>query len=288
MEIGSEDVAGPHRRQLHIFTQRVGTREVHAIDPDQYSENGQSQLPIRPPADSHRQPARRADLGDGRAALVAGFHAQDLGAAFAVVAFYLRRALRETVAFDSRRTHQPTENLVKVLLRHPRAIGTVAGLTLGGTVAVYTYTVYMQKFLVNTGGLSRSASSLVSGATLLFFIVLQPLMGALSDIVGRRPILIAFGVLGTLTTVPLLTAISHAHSAWTAVPLILIGLVIVSGYTSVNAATKAELFPTEVRALGVGLPYAITVALFGGTTEYAGLWLKNAGHEPWFYWYVTA
>ncbi|MCX6627526.1 MAG: MFS transporter, partial [Candidatus Solibacter sp.] len=180
-----------------------------------------------------------------------------LGACFAVVAFYLRRALRETVAFDSKRTHQPTENLVKVLLRHPRAIGTVAGLTLGGTVAVYTYTVYMQKFLVNTGGLSRSASSLVSGATLLFFILLQPVVGALSDIVGRRPILIAFGVLGTVTTVPLLTAISHTHSAWTAVPLILIGLVVVSGYTSVNAATKAELFPTEVRALGVGLPYAI-------------------------------
>ena len=211
-----------------------------------------------------------------------------LGAGFAVVAFYLRRRLGETTAFDARRDRQPTENLVRVLLRHPRAILTVCGLTLGGTVAIYTYTVYMQKFLVNSGTISKSNSTLISAATLLFFIFLQPIVGALSDVVGRRPVLIGFGVFGSASTVPLLTAISRTHSAVTALALVLTGMVIVSGYTAVNAATKAELFPTEIRALGVGLPYAITVALFGGTTEYVGLWLKQHGHEPWFYWYVTA
>ena len=211
-----------------------------------------------------------------------------LGACFAVYAYYLQSRMQETEAFASKRTHQPTENLMKVLLRHPRAIGTVAGLTLGGTIAVYTYTIYMQKFLVNTGGLSRNASSLVTAATLVFFILLQPPMGALSDVIGRRPLLIGFGVLGTLGTVPLLTAISQTKSPWTALVLILAGLVIVSGYTSVNAATKAELFPTEIRALGVGLPYALVVAIFGGTTEFVALSFKNAGHEEWFYWYVSA
>jgi MHS family alpha-ketoglutarate permease-like MFS transporter len=211
-----------------------------------------------------------------------------LGAGFAVGAFYLRRGLAETHAFDVGRRHQPRENLLKVLARHPREIAIVAGLTLGGTVAVYTYTVYMQKFLVNTGGISRSASSLISGATLIFFMVLQPIVGALSDRIGRRPVLIAFGVLGTLSTVPIMTAISRTHDAWTALALILIGLVIVSGYTAVNAAAKAELFPTEVRALGVNLPYALTVALFGGTTEYAGLWFKQVGFESGFYWYVSS
>lgn len=210
-----------------------------------------------------------------------------LGAGFAVVAFYLRRGLAETHAFDVKRGDQPTENLLKVLARHPRAIATVAGLTLGGTVAVYTYTVYMQKFLVNTGGISRSASSLISGATLIFFMVLQPIVGALSDRIGRRPVLIAFGILGTVSTVPIMTAISHTHDAWTALALILVGLVIVSGYTAVNAATKAELFPTEIRALGVNLPYALTVAIFGGTTEYVGLWFKQSGEESGFYWYVS-
>jgi MHS family alpha-ketoglutarate permease-like MFS transporter len=70
--------------------------------------------------------------------------------------------------------------------------------------------------------------------------------------------------------------------------LLLAALVIVSGYTSINAIVKAELFPAEVRALGVGLPYALTVAIFGGTAEYIALWLKEIGHEPYFYWYITA
>jgi len=210
-----------------------------------------------------------------------------LGACFAAVAFYLRRRIGETEAFSNHRADQPTENLIRVLLRHPRELLTVVGLTLGGTVAIYTYTVYMQKFLVNTGSISKSNSSLITGATLLFFILLQPAVGALSDEVGRRPVLVSFGILGSLFTVPILTAISHTHSTATALLLLMAGMVIVSGYTSVNAAVKAELFPTQIRALGVGLPYAVTVALFGGTTEYVGLWLKEHGHEAWFYWYVT-
>jgi MHS family alpha-ketoglutarate permease-like MFS transporter len=51
---------------------------------------------------------------------------------------------------------------------------------------------------------------------------------------------------------------------------------------------KAELFPVEIRALGVGLPYSITVAIFGGTAEYIALWAKKMGHESFFYWWVTA
>jgi MHS family alpha-ketoglutarate permease-like MFS transporter len=97
----------------------------------------------------------------------------------------------------------------------------------------------------------------------------------------------AFGVLGVACTVPLLTALSHTGSMWTAFFLLMAALIIVSGYTSINAVVKAELFPAEVRALGVGLPYGVTVALFGGTAEYVALWCKEKGHESWFYWYVT-
>jgi MHS family alpha-ketoglutarate permease-like MFS transporter len=158
---------------------------------------------------------------------------------------------------------------------------------MGGTVAFYTYSIYMQKFLANTVGMSKLDATLVSGASLVLFAALQPLVGAISDRIGRRPILIAFGIFGTLFTVPIMTAISHTHSAWTAFFLIVVALVIVSGYTSINAVVKAELFPAEVRALGVGLPYAVTVSIFGGTAEYIALWLKQAGHEEMFYWYVT-
>lgn len=210
-----------------------------------------------------------------------------IGAILALVALYLRRNLHETEAFESLKAKKKSKGTIHELMQHPKAILTVVGLTLGGTLAFYTYTNYMQKFLVNTVGLTKDLSTLLSFISLLIFVILQPFFGALSDRIGRKPLLIGFGVLGTLFTVPLLTALSHTHSAWISFLLLMTGLIIVSGYTSINAIVKAELFPAEVRALGVGLPYALTVALFGGTAEYIALWFKDAGHESRFYWYVT-
>ena len=211
-----------------------------------------------------------------------------IGAVLSVVALYLRKSLEETEAFEARKQDsRRKKGSIRELLHHPRALLTVVGLTLGGTLAFYTYTTYMQKFLINTVHLSKSESTLISFVSLLIFVFLQPLFGALSDRIGRRPLLLGFGILGTIFTVPLLTALSHTSSQWTAFFLLLAALVIVSGYTSINAIVKAELFPAEVRALGVGLPYALTVAIFGGTAEYVALWFKDAGHESWFYWYIT-
>jgi MHS family alpha-ketoglutarate permease-like MFS transporter len=211
-----------------------------------------------------------------------------IGAACAVVAFYLRRGIEETDAFKTAAATRTDRGTLAELARHPRAVLTVFGLTLGGTVAFYTYTTYMQKFMVNTAGFSKDDATLVSTAALFVFMLLQPVVGALSDRIGRRPLLIAFGVLGSLSTVPLLTALGEADSMWSAFFLIMAALVVISAYTSINAVVKAELFPAHIRALGVGLPYALTVAIFGGSAEYVALWLKEAGHEPWFYWYVTA
>lgn len=209
-----------------------------------------------------------------------------IGAACAVVAFYLRRGISETEAFT--KTAHPDRGKLSELMRHPRAVLTVVGLTLGGTVAFYTYTTYMQKFMVNTSGFSKDDATLISTAALFVFMLLQPVAGAISDRIGRRPLLLAFGVFGAVGTVPLLSALSHTRDFTMAFLLIMFGLVVVSGYTSINAVVKAELFPAHVRALGVGLPYALTVAIFGGTAEYIALYLKNIGHEPWFYWYVSA
>jgi len=209
-----------------------------------------------------------------------------VGALCALVAMAMRSHMEETQSFTAAKANKKRGTLSE-LAKHPRAVATVVGLTMGGTVAFYTYSIYMQKFLANTVGLSKDKATLVSGATLLLFAMLQPIVGGLSDRIGRRPILIAFGVLGTLFTVPIMTGISQTTNVWTAFFLIMAALVIVSGYTSINAVVKAELFPAEVRALGVGLPYALTVSIFGGTAEYIALWLKQAGHESLFYWYVT-
>jgi len=211
-----------------------------------------------------------------------------IGAGLAVVVFYMRRDMHESQAFVEARALGVRESPIKGLLKHPREVAIVVGLTLGGTVAFYTYTTYMQKFLVNSVGLSKDTSTVIAAASLFFYMLLQPVVGAISDVVGRRPVLLTFGVLGTLLTVPILTALQNTDSAWVAFVLIMTALVIVSGYTAINAVVKAELFPTGVRAMGVGFPYAITVALFGGTAEYVALYLKSIGHEEAFFWYVSA
>ncbi len=213
-----------------------------------------------------------------------------IGALCAVVAVRLRSGLQETAAFtqsNAARSGSPASS-IRALAKHPRAVATVVGLTAGGTVAFYTFTTYAQKFLVNTAGFSKADATLVSAASLAVFMVVQPLVGGLSDIVGRRPVLTTFAVIGSLGTVPLLTALGSTKSSMVAFLLLTLALLVISGYTAINAVVKAELFPTSIRALGVGFPYAVAVSLFGGTAEYLALWFKNMGHETWFYWYVTA
>ena len=215
-----------------------------------------------------------------------------IGAVAALVALWLRRNMVETESFqrnDAAATgQQRAEGTLRALMRHPRAVFAVVGLTMGGTLAFYTYTTYVHKFLVNSAGMAAETASLINASTLFFYMLLQPVVGALSDRIGRRRILIAFGMLGTLFTVPILSQLQDVQSATQAFWLVMAALVIVSGYTAINAVVKAELFPVEIRALGVGLPYALTVAIFGGTADMVALWFKDIGHETGFYWYVTA
>jgi MHS family alpha-ketoglutarate permease-like MFS transporter len=210
-----------------------------------------------------------------------------VGATGALVVMWLRRSMDESESFQREGRTSEARGSLRALLQYPKECLLVVGLTLGGTVAFYTYTTYLQKFMINTSGIDAATVSWINFLALLVFVVIQPLAGALSDRIGRRPLLLGFGVLGALGTVPLLTTLASTREAVPAFLLMLGGLVIVTGYTSINAIVKAELFPTRIRALGVGLPYALTVAIFGGTAEYVALGLKSAGHESWFYWYVA-
>ncbi len=211
-----------------------------------------------------------------------------IGGACALVAVSLRRRMVETDAFTNALAPGETrESALASLLAHPRAVATVFGLTAGGALAFYTFTTYAQKFLVNTAGFSKTDATLASAISLAVFMCVQPLIGALSDRIGRKPVLISFGVIGTLGTWPLLSALSTARSFGVALGLLTLALLVVSGYTAINAVVKAELFPTKVRALGVAFPYAVAVSIFGGTAEYLALWFKSIGHETWFFGYVT-
>ena len=210
-----------------------------------------------------------------------------IGALLAIIALVMRRNLHETEDFIAAKKVVRRESSVKALLNYPREVLLVVGLTMGGTTAFYTYTTYMQKFLKLSVGLNDIQTTMVTGGSLVFALILQPIYGALSDRIGRKILLIWFGVTGTLFTVPLLYALQGTNSAWIAFLLIAGAWLIVAGYTSINAVVKAELFPTKVRATGVGLPYALTVSIFGGTAETIALWFKSIGHETWFYYYLT-
>ncbi|WP_367131159.1 MULTISPECIES: MFS transporter [Streptomyces] len=222
-----------------------------------------------------------------------------VGALGAAVIFYLRRNMLETEAYTEATGESTGESAeqaaaqadergtIRALMRHKREAFLVIALTMGGTVAYYTYTTYLTKYLSNSAGLPKQTATLVSFCALLVFACLQPLAGALSDRIGRRPLLITFAVGSTFLTVPIMTLLQHAGSFWPALGLSLLALVVVTGYTSINACVKAELFPTGIRSLGVALPYAIANALFGGTAEYVALWFKNGGIESGFYWYVA-
>ena len=231
----------------------------------------------------------RATLGD--AALEAwGWRIPfAVGAALAGVVYWIRRRLAETESFRNAQADGAGRSSLTALLReHPREFATVMLLTAGGTLAFYAYSIYMQKFLANSAGFSRGTASAISAGTLFVFMCLQPFAGALSDRIGRKPLMVGFGIAGVLATYPIFSTLESVRDPWVAGAIVLGALVIVTGYTSINAVVKAEMFPAHIRALGVAFPYAVANALFGGTAEAVALRFKQAGWERGFYWYVTA
>jgi MHS family alpha-ketoglutarate permease-like MFS transporter len=211
-----------------------------------------------------------------------------IGGVLAVSVFWLRRGLLETESFANARDDRRRSSFGRLWRDHPRESVTVLALTAGGTLAFYAYSIYMQKFLVNTSGFSRETASAINAGSLFLFMLLQPVMGALSDRIGRKPLMVGFGVLGVLFTWPIFVTLEGTSDPWAAFAICVAALAIVSGYSAISGVVKAEMYPAHIRTLGVALPYAIANAIFGGTAEYIALWFKDAGLERGFYWYVTA
>ena len=210
-----------------------------------------------------------------------------IGAIAAVISLLLRRSLEETSSAETRNDKE-AGSIAGLFRNHTAAFITVLGYTAGGSLIFYTFTTYMQKYLVNTAGMSAKTASLVMTGALFLYMCMQPLFGMLSDRIGRRNSMLLFGALGTLFTVPILMALKTVSSPFMAFVLITLALAIVSFYTSISGLVKAEMFPPQVRALGVGLAYAVANAVFGGSAEFVALSLKSIQMENAFYWYVTA
>lgn len=212
-----------------------------------------------------------------------------IGAALAVVVFWIRRNIEETRFFTDERSALDTRGRPHALLKdYPRETAIVFTLTAGGAVGFYTFAIYMQKLLVNSAGMPKAVVAEIMTAVLATMIFFPPLVGWIADRVGhRRTMRVAFGG-SALCAVPALQALSTAHDPWLVYLLCIGVLFLLSGYYALSAVLKAELYPTHIRGLGVSLPYAIALAIFGGNAESTALYLKHIGMETAYFWIVAA
>ena len=208
-----------------------------------------------------------------------------IGALAAVVALFLRRSLSETMSAENKDSKEA--GTLSGLLKHWRAFAVVLAYTAGGSLSFYTLTTYMPKYLFNTAHIDKVTASQITTVALFAYMAIQPFFGWLSDRIGRKTNMLLFSGLGMVMIVPLMTAIGTTTDPVLSFGLIMTGLVVISFYTGISGIVKAELFPTQVRALGVGLSYAVANSLFGGTAEAVALWLKHVGAETSFFWYVA-
>jgi MHS family alpha-ketoglutarate permease-like MFS transporter len=209
-----------------------------------------------------------------------------IGALLALVVWWIQTRLEETASFRAAEKRKGSVTW-RLILEHPRECGIIFTLTAGGSLSFYVFTTYIQTFLVNTAHFTKAAASQVTLASLIVYLLAQPAGGWLADRVGRRTLLAAAFVGGAAIAWPVMTALAQVHSAWLAFALVSGSLIVLTGYSSVSAVVKSELFPAEVRGLGVSLPYALANAVFGGTAEYVALAFKKAGAESAFYVYVA-
>ncbi|GCB44261.1 MFS transporter [Streptomyces sp. NL15-2K] len=206
-----------------------------------------------------------------------------LGAVLSLVGFWIRQGAQETRSEEQRQAPRP--GLLEALRRHPRESLLICGITAGGTIAYYTWTSYLPTYAELNTNIDKSDALLAGTLSLAFFGLLQPLGGLLSDRFGRRPLLLFFGLGFALLSVPLLHALNDSFAVLLLVQCA--GMVLLTGFTSISAAVNAEVFPPRVRAAGIGFPYSLTVALFGGTAPYVGTLFKELGHTGLFPWYVA-
>nr|WP_180202929.1 MFS family transporter [Pseudomonas sp. SbOxS1]NYU02502.1 MFS transporter [Pseudomonas sp. SbOxS1] len=209
-----------------------------------------------------------------------------IGAVSAIVVVYLRRSMHETAS--KKDMHREGAGSLRGMFKHKRAVALVIAFTIGGSLYFYTFTTYMQKFLVISAGFDAETVSFIMTSALIGFMICQPLFGLLADRLGIKTHMLLFSSLGVLLVIPLLFAIKGSHNPFVAFALVFAGLVIASLYTPIAGIVKAELFPPAVRALGVGFPYAVGNAAFGGTAEYVALSFRSQGVEDYFFFYVAA
>ncbi|WP_255954704.1 MFS transporter [Streptomyces odontomachi] len=211
-----------------------------------------------------------------------------VGGLLGLVGLWLRLNVPETDSFRRLAASDGTRRnpLRSMLVDHPRAALRVVGITVAGTLIYYVWVSYMPSYAHIETGAPLSRALLANTIALAVFLVLLPFGGLLSDRLGRKPTLTAFAAGFLVLAWPLLHLLSAGF--WTLLGIELVGMVFIVGYSANCAVIMAEQFPPEVRTTGIGLPYALAVALFGGTAPYVTTWLSTHGHHDLIWVYVAA
>lgn len=186
-----------------------------------------------------------------------------IGAVGAVVVFWLRRSMDESLVETSE--ERRSGSMLELFTAYPKQLLLCFLVTLGGTIAFYTYSVNGPIIIKSTYADQGMTGTWINFSALVLLMLIQPLGGLLSDKVGRKPLLVAFGLGGVLWTYTFLTVLPTVTTPMASFLMLAGTYVLLTGYTSINAIVKAELFPAHVRALGVGFGYALANSMFGGT-----------------------
>jgi len=214
-------------------------------------------------------------------------------ASLGFVGLWLRRSVEETTSFATGKDRLEGTDLtdrrnafVRMVKDHPRATLRVFGITIAGTLLYYLWVNFMPTYAAVTTGIPLNQALLANVIAMIVFICLLPFGGILSDTIGRKPTMAAFAGGFLLFAWPAFTLLNG--NFWSLLGIELVGIVLLVGYSANCAVIMAEQFPPEVRATGIGLPYALAVALFGGTAPYITTWMNTSGLGGWVWAYAAA
>jgi MFS transporter, MHS family, alpha-ketoglutarate permease len=211
-----------------------------------------------------------------------------IGGVLGLVGLWLRRAMPETDQFEENKAKAQAlkHPLLTTLREHPKAVGQLVGFTLLSTLCYYTFFSALTPFAVSSRGADAGEVFVALSVATALFVALQYPMGLVADRFGRKPQLLIWSAATAVLVVPLSTLIGPGLGNLLVV--FCVGLGLYTAMTSIAPAIMSELFPTELRGLGIGAWYNLTVALFGGTAPLVIQTLSAAGWADAFFWYVAA
>ncbi|MEU5847805.1 MFS transporter [Saccharopolyspora shandongensis] len=210
-----------------------------------------------------------------------------IGGVLGLLGIWLRRTLEETEQFeDNRAKAKALKNpLWMTLKHHPKAVGQLVGFSMLSTLCYYTFFSALTPFAVKTRHADATDVFLALSIATALFIALQYPMGALSDRIGRKPQMLVWSAATAVLIVPLSTLVRPGLGGLLVV--FCVGIALYTAMTSIAPAIMSELFPTELRGLGIGAWYNLTVAIFGGTAPLVIQALARYELSTMFFWYIA-